>query len=69
MKKTVVSRHLLMKMQHHEMNVVIEAIEAIEALHNMGSIMIRKSCLREEKAKQIKKLFVGREDETWEKQF
>lgn len=66
MKKTVVSRHLLMKMQHHEMNVVIEAIEA---LHNMGSIMIRKSCLREEKAKQIKKLFVGREDETWEKQF
>lgn len=66
MKKTVVSRHLLMKMQHHEMNVVIEAIEA---LHNMRSIMIRKSCLREEKAKQIKKLFVGREDETWEKQF
>lgn len=66
MKKTVVSRHLLMKMQHHEMNVVIEAIEA---LHNMGSIMIRKSCLREEKAKQIKKLFVGREYETWEKQF
>lgn len=64
MKETLVSRHLLMKMQHDEMNVVIEATKV---LHNMGSKMIRKSCSREEKAKQIKKMFVGREDETWEK--
>lgn len=63
MKETLVSRHLLMKMQHDEMNVVIEATKV---LHNMGSKM--KSCSREEKAKQIKKMFVGREDETWEKQ-
>lgn len=61
MKETLVSRHLLMKMQHDEMNVVIEATKV---LHKMGSKMIRKSCSREEKAKQIKKMFVGREDET-----
>lgn len=39
MNETLVSRHLLMKMQYDEMNVVIEATKV---LHNMGTKMIRK---------------------------
>lgn len=48
MKEILVSRYLFMKMQYDEMNVVIEVIKVF---YNMGSKMIRKLCLREEKVK------------------